>query len=401
MAELAALSNRRPEVDADWVDLAAHWEIRPDTTYLNHGSFGPSPRPVRETRRQLIDALDCQPMDIYVRQFEPLLLSARAKLAELIGTTQKNVVFAENATFAMNTVADSFPLKEGDEVLLNDHEYGAVLRIWERRCRRVGAQVKVVPLPTRFESREQVVQAITAGITPRTRLAIVSQITSPTAIILPVAEIAAACREREVAVCVDGPHVPAQIDLDLETLGVDFYCASLHKWLCAPLGTGFLYVHPRWQSLVQPQLLSWGRLLPALPEQWDEQFTWSGTRDASLYLSVPAAIDFMTNTIGLETFRRRCYWLANEASQRLLELTGERPLAPTSGGWYGTMCHVPLPPGDWSQLQNWLWEAQRIEVPIIHFNSRWFVRVSSHLYNTTAQIDLLVRAIASRLAKAH
>lgn len=399
MAEPAALSKRRPEIDADWVDLAAHWEIRPDTTYLNHGSFGPSPRIVRETRRQLIDALDCQPMDFYVRQFEPQLLAARAKLAELLGTTRKNVVFAENATFAMNIVADSFPLNEGDEVLLNDHEYGAVLRIWERRCRRVGARVKVAPLPARFESTEQVVAAITAGITPRTRLTIVSQITSPTAIILPVAEIAAACRERDVAVCVDGPHVPAQIDLHLDALGIDFYCASLHKWLCAPLGTGFLYAHPRWQGLVQPQLLSWGRLLPALPEQWDEQFTWSGTRDASLYLSVPAAIDFMTNTIGLETFRRRCYWLANEACQRLMELTGERPLAPTTGGWYGTMCHVPLPPGDWSQLQSWLWEAHRIEVPIIHFNSRWFVRVSSHLYNTTAQVDLLVRALASRLAK--
>ncbi|MCE2792470.1 MAG: aminotransferase class V-fold PLP-dependent enzyme [Planctomycetota bacterium] len=399
MAELAALSKRRPEVDADWADLAAHWDIRPDTIYLNHGSFGPSPRVVRETRRRFIDALDCQPMDFYVRQFEPQLLEARRQLAEFLGTTQKNVVFAENATFAMNVVADSFPLKAGDEVLLNDHEYGAVLRIWERRCRRVGAQVKVAPLPERFESAEQVVEAITAGITRRTRLAIVSQITSPTAIILPVAEIAAACREREVAICVDGPHVPAQIDLHLDTLGVDFYCASLHKWLCAPLGTGFLYAHPRWQSIVQPQLLSWGRLLPALPEQWDEQFTWSGTRDSSLYLSVPAAIDFMTNTIGLGTFRSRCGWLANEAGARLLELTGERPLAPTTGGWYGTMCHVPLPPGDWSQLQNWLWEAHRIEVPIIHFNSRWFVRVSSHLYNTTAQIDLLVRALASRLAK--
>ena len=399
MAEHTALSKRRPEVDTDWADLAAHWEIRSDTTYLNHGSFGPSPRVVRETRRGFIDALDCQPMDFYVRQFEPQLLEARTRLADFVGTTRKNIVFAENATFAMNVVADSFPLQEGDEVLLNDHEYGAVVRIWERRCRRVGAKVKVVPLPVQFETVDQVVAAITAGINSRTRLTILSQITSPTAIILPVAEIAAACRERNVAVCVDGPHVPAQIDLHLDTLGVDFYCASLHKWLCAPLGTGFLYAHPRWQSIVQPQLLSWGRLLPALPEQWDEQFTWSGTRDASLYLSVPAAIDFMTNTVGIETFRSRCYWLANEAGQRLRELTGQQPLAPTSGGWYGTMCHVPLPPGDWSQLQTWLWEVHRIEVPIIHFNSRWFLRVSSHLYNTTAQIDQLVRAIAARMGK--
>lgn len=388
---------RRPEVDSDWADLAAYWEIRPDTIYLNHGSFGPSPHPVRETRRRYIDALDCQPMDFYVRQFEPLLLEARGRLAEFLGTARKNLVFAENATFAMNVVADSFPLAAGDEILLNDHEYGAVRRIWERRCDRVGAVLKTVSLPARIESAEQVVAALVAGITPRTRLTVVSQITSPTAMILPLTEIAAACREREVAICVDGPHVPAHIDLQLDSLGIDFYCASLHKWLCAPLGTGFLYAHPRWHGVVQPQLLSWGRLLPALPEQWDEQFTWSGTRDASLYLSVPAAIDFMTETVGLELFRSRCYWLASEACRQLMELTGEQPLAPTSGGWYGTMCHVPLPPGDWSQLQNWLWEVHRIEVPIINFNSRWFVRVSCHLYNTTAQIEQLVRAIGSRL----
>lgn len=397
MATQGSLTKRRPEVDSDWSDLAAYWSIRPDSTYLNHGSFGPSPSPVREVRRNYIDALDCQPMDFYVRQFEPLLLEARQKLGDFLGTARKNIVFAENATFAMNVVADSFPLREGDEVLLNDHEYGAVMRIWERKCARTGATVKVVPLPERIESAQQVVDSLVAGITPRTRLTIVSEITSPTAIILPVAQIAEAFRQRGVAVCVDGPHVPVQIDLHLDSLNVDFYCASLHKWLCAPLGTGFLYAHPRWHGIVQPQLLSWGRLLPALPENWDEQFTWSGTRDSSLYLSVPAAIDFMTKTVGLETFRSRCYWLANYAREQLMELTGQVPIAPTTGGWYGTMCHVPLPSGDWSRLQSWLWEAHKIEVPIIHFNSRWFVRVSSHLYNTTSQVDRLVRAIASQI----
>lgn len=397
METLEKNAQRRPEVDSDWSDLGAYWSIRPDSIYLNHGSFGPSPRPVREVRRQYIDALDSQPMDFYVRQFEPLLLAARQKLAEFLGTARQNVVFAENATFAMNVVADSFPLREGDEVLLNDHEYGAVMRIWERKCARTGARLKIVKLPERIESTDQVVDALIAGVTPQTRLTIISQITSPTAIILPVAEIAAAFRRRDVAVCIDGPHVPAQIDLQLDALDVDFYCASLHKWLCAPLGTGFLYAHPRWQGIVQPQLLSWGRLLPELPRNWDEAFTWSGTRDASLYLSVPAAIDFMTKTVGLEAFRRRCYWLANYACEQLKEVTGKTPIAPTTGGWYGTMCHVPLPASDWSRLQAWLWETHRIEVPIIHFDNRWFVRVSSHLYNTTAQIDQLVRAIASQI----
>lgn len=384
---------RRSEIDADWEDLAAQWDIRPDTTYLNHGSFGPAPRAVRESRRRLIDALDCQPMDFFVRQFEPLLLSARESLAAFVGTTRPNLVFAENATFAMNVVADSFPLRAGDEVLLNDHEYGAVQRIWDRACRRVGAHCRILTLPSTFESPQQITDALVSATSSATRLVVVSQVTSPTAIILPVAEIIRGLHDRGIATCLDGPHAPAQVDLNIDALNCDFYCASCHKWLCAPLGTGFLYVHPRWQATIQPQLLSWGRLLPAVPERWDEQFTWSGTRDGSGYLSVPTAIEFLTR-VGLPQFRERCEWLARYAESRLMELTGAQPIAPTTGGWYGTMCHVPLPGGDWSALQMDLWRGHGIEVPIIRFLDRWFVRVSCHLYNTTGQIDQLVAALA-------
>ena len=396
--EKAISRKRRPEFDTDWLDLASLWAIRSDSTYLNHGSFGPAPRLVREFRRQIIDALDQQPMDFYVRQLEPHLIEARKSLAQFVGTSYENLVFAESATFAMNIVADSFRLAAGDEVLLNDHEYGAVHRIWERACARVGAVVRSVSLPNPIESRDQLVDSIVNAITPRTKLVVVSHITSPTGIILPVELITAACRARNVAICIDGPHAPAQIDINLDKLDCDFYCASCHKWLCAPLGTGFLYVNPRWHHSVQPQVLSWGRLLPNLPIRWDEQFTWSGTRDPSGYLSVRAAIEFMS-AVGLDVFRARCYWLARYAEQQLIELSGQHPIAPTNDGWYGTMCHVPLPAGDWTQLQNQLWQQYQIEVPIIPFANRWFVRVSCHLYTTTTQIDKLLSALQSLTSK--
>jgi isopenicillin-N epimerase len=389
---------RLPDCDGDWRDLASLWSIRPDTTYLNHGSFGPSPRPVRDARRHFINAVDEQPMDFYVRQFEPLLIEARRSLAQFVGTKFENLVFTENATFAMNVVADSFRLNAGDEVLLNDHEYGAVHRIWERACARAGASARSVTLANPMESREQVIESIISAISPKTKLVIVSHITSPTAIILPVEQITAACRDREVAVCIDGPHAQAQIDVNLDELDCDFYCASCHKWLCAPLGTGFLYANPRWHHAVKPQQQSWGRLLPNLPIRWDEQFTWSGTRDPSGYLAVPTAIEFIS-TIGLDVFRSRCYWLARYAEQRLIELSGERPIAPIQDKWYGTMCHVPLPDGDWTALQDQLWQQYQIEVPIIYFANRWFVRVSCHFYNTTTQIDKLIAALRNLTAR--
>jgi isopenicillin-N epimerase len=211
-------------------------------------------------------------------------------------------------------------------------------------------------------------------------------------LILPIAEISAALRQRGIAVCVDGPHAPAQIDVAIDVYDCDFYTASCHKWLCAPLGTGFLHAHPRWHQVMQPILQSWGRLLPAIPQRWYEHFTWSGTRDNSGYLAIPTAIDFM-ETVGLREFRQRAYWLASFAESNLRELTRQTPIARREDGFYGTMCHVPLPAGDWSKLQDQLWHQHQIEVPIVHFAGRWFVRVSCHLYTTTLQIERLLGAL--------
>ena len=232
--------------DAAWSCWQGEWSIREDTIYLNHGSFGPPPNVVRAARQAWQMRLDCQPMDFYVRRFEEHWLAARPALAAFVGTAPDNLVFVENATMGMNIVAANLPLAAGDQVVLNDHEYGAVLRIWERACRRAGADAPVIArLPERFASPDEVVDAIFAVVTDRTKLLIVSHITSPTALILPVRAICADARGGAVAVCIDGPHAPAQQPVDIDALGCDFYAASCHKWLSAPLGSGFLAVHPR------------------------------------------------------------------------------------------------------------------------------------------------------------
>ncbi|HMO15605.1 MAG TPA: aminotransferase class V-fold PLP-dependent enzyme [Pirellulaceae bacterium] len=379
-----------PTDDAGWQKVAKLWKIREDSVYLNHGSFGPSPLPVRDYRRKIIDQLDEQPMDFFVRRLEPLLLAAREDLAQFLGTDAQKLVFVENATFGVNVVAESFPFVSGDEVLLNDHEYGAVRRTFERLAARKSLNISVANISTPIASADQVVADLMRCVTPKTKLAVISHITSPTAIVLPVKQICRAFQERGIAVCIDGPHAPAHVPLDLEELGCDFYAASCHKWLCAPLGSGFLFVDPRWHKFMQPIIKSWGRLLPAMPENWDEEFLWSGTRDPSCYLSVPTAIETL-RIIGFERFRSRCYSLAAYAREKLVELTGEEPLAPAD--WYGCMAHVPLPSGEYSDLQRLLWDVFRIEVPIIEFNGRWFVRVSCHVYNHIGQIDLLIEAL--------
>ena len=384
--------------DAHWREFSHEWLLRSDSTYLNHGSFGPPPNYVRQRRREWIDQLDAQPMDFYVRQLEPALNAARSKTAAFVGTDVENLVFVENATFGMNVIADSLlhnVLKSGDEVLLTNHEYGAVHRIWDRVCQRSGVTKSIATLPEQFESAEQIVDCITSRISDKTRVVIVSHITSATALVMPIAQICSAIKQLrgELIVIVDGPHAPAQVELNIDSIGCDFYVASCHKWLCASLGSGFLFVAPRWHENIEPQLISWGRLQPAVPDKWHEEFGWSGTRDHSAYLSVADAIDYMTQQIGLDVFRERSQYLAKYAEEMLCEEFNTTPIGNRADGWYASMAHVPLPAGDFSKLQDELWNEYQIEIPVILFENKWYVRVSCHLYNNTKQLETLKFAI--------
>jgi len=386
-----------PNLDLQrWAAWGKSWSIRPDTIYLNHGSFGPPPTPVREARLRWISELDAQPMDFFVRRLEPAWRAARDTLAEFVGAPADSLIFVENATAGMNVVADSFQLHPGDEVLLTDHEYGAVVRIWQRACERVGASVEIARLPLPFTTADETANALFEKVTHSTRLIVVSHITSPTAVILPVAEICRRARERGIAVCIDGPHAPVQIPLSVGDLGCDFYTASCHKWLSAPFGSGFLYVARQHQTQIRPPVLSWGRLPPLPIESWSDEFCWSGTRDSSPYLAIPDAIAFMQQ-VGLDFFQNGSHALAEYARKRLVELTQLEPIVPDSPDWYGSMAHIPLPPGDRAKLQDALWQRYSIEVPVVDWNGRRYIRVSCHLYNGPEQIDRLAVALRDLL----
>jgi isopenicillin-N epimerase len=382
--------------DDSWAAWRAQWKLRPDTIYLNHGSFGPPPLPVQQARDAWQARLDEQPMDFFLRQYEPALRASRDRLAEFVHCDAGDLALVENATAGMNVVASSVRLQPGDEVLLTNHEYGAVLRIWERACREAEAALRIATLPERFGDTSEVVDSIVGAVTDRTRLVVVSHITSPTAVILPVSEITAAVKSRGAAVCIDGPHALLQVEVDLRSLDADYYTASCHKWLSAPFGSGFLYVDRRRQDGIRPPLLSWGRLEEADRRAWSDEFVWTGTRDATAYLAIPAAIDFFA-PLGAAAFRKRAHELARYVRHSLCELLGSEPIVPDSPDWYGAMAQVPLPPGERQPLQEALWREHGIEVPIVAWNDRRLIRVSCHLYNHEEEIDRLVAALRELL----
>lgn len=385
------------------------WSLPDDVVYLNHGSFGPSPRVVQESRERWSRQLESQPMNFFVREMEPALEESLAVLAEFIGTSRGNLIFVDNATAGMNIVAQTVPLECDDEVLLTDHEYGAVTRLWRRRCRQTAARVVIQQLPLPLRDAEETADAFFAAVTDRTKLIVISHVTSPTALVLPVEEICRRARERGIPVCIDGPHAIAMLPLNLRKLDCDFYTASCHKWLCAPFGSGFLYVSPRWQKKVEPAVVSWGGSISGRQPGWKDEFVWSGTRDPAAFLAVADAIHFLkqplsdgSNVSSLDAFRSHARELLAQARERIVTVTGLEPLA-SQPEQCASMLSFPLPikndvdPQKRHPLQDALWDRYRIEIPIVHWQGQRSVRVSAHLYNSTDEIEHLSHALSELL----
>lgn len=387
------------------------WNLAEGTTYLNHGSFGPSPRVVQAAREEWSRRLNANPMDFYLREVDGKRDEAADRLGKWIGADGRDLVFVDNATVAMNVVAASLPLGPDDEILLNDHEYGAVFRIWRAICERTGAKIVSPTLghgddsrPRTLQSKADITKPIIDAMTSKTKLVIVSHITSPTAIKFPVEEICRAARERKIPSCIDGPHAIAMMDVNLRKIDCDFYCASLHKWLSAPFGSGFLYVRRNWQSKLKPHLTSWGRSLGGFDARWQDNLDWLGTRDPAPFLSVPAAIDFLEG-VGLEAFRTQTHELAKYAREQMESVLGQTATIPDSIDWYGSMIAVPLPPAVSQKskpnaihpLQQSLWDDYRIEALVTECHGHRYLRASCHLYNTKADIDQLCEAVGKIL----
>ena len=386
------------EATAASISLAGeHFLLRRGTAYLNHGSYGACPRPVFEVYQAWQRDLESQPVEFLGRRLDGLLADARTRLAQYLGTRGDNIVFVPNATHGMNIVARSLHLEPGDEVLGTDHEYGAVERTWRFVCAPRGAHYRTQPIPLPAADPALVADQFWAGVTERTRIIVVSHITSPTALIFPVAEICRRAAARGIVTVVDGAHAPGQIDLALDALGADYYTGNCHKWLCAPKGSGFLYARPDRQHLLQPLVVSWGwQAREPGPSPFQDYFRWIGTDDPAAYLSVPAAIEFQERH-DWPRVRADCHQLAREARERLAALTGLPQICPDSAEWWGQMCAVPLPTQaelTAEALKRELWERQRVEVPIVEWQDHRFVRVSIQAYNSPRDVDRLVAGLS-------
>jgi isopenicillin-N epimerase len=374
--------------------LKKQFLLDPSIVFLNHGSFGATPKPVFDAYQHWQRELENQPVEFLGRCITGLLADSRAALGKYLGTHANNLVYTQNVTVSLNIIARSLELGRGDEVLSTDHEYGAMDRLWrflskERGFRYINHHVNL-PLMT----RENFVDDFWLGVSPRTRVIFMSHITSPTAMILPIEAIIRRAREAGLITIIDGAHVPGQIPLHLDSLGADFYGGNLHKWLCAPKGAGFLYASPGMQHLLKPLVVSWGyeSESPGVSTFVDHH-EWWGTRDMAAFLAVPAAIEFQKNNHWDEV-RDACHTLAQDAQQRICELTGLSALHSRAGNWFRQMTAAPLPAQtDITALKAKLYDEHRIEVPLLDWNDHKLIRVSVQGYNTEEDIDHLLNVL--------
>ncbi len=339
-------------------------------------------------------------MKFFCQDMDDELDAAAGVVAKFLGTRPDRIALIDNATVAMNIVAFSIPLEPGDEIILNDHEYGAVRKIWQARCDATGAKIVNVTLPFP-PTDDQVVAAIESAITKKTRVIVVSHVTSATACILPVKRICQMARSHKVPVAVDGPHALAMLDVNIDALGCDYYCASGHKWLCGPFGSGFLWVHPKHQSQLFCPIVSWGGSICGKPASWKDRTNWLGTRDPAPVLALAEAVRFF-NSERLREFRTHAHSLVSHARRELLKIEGTSTFCTPNETDFVSMAAVEMPQSNgWKPgyhghpdaMQLALRDRYGIELLMGCWNGRRFLRVSAHLYTTEQHIETLVAAV--------
>lgn len=373
--------------------------LDPAVIFLNHGSFGATPKPVFEAYQSWQRRLEMQPVSFLGRELPGLLLESRRALGAYLNMDADDLVYVPNATHGVNIVARSLQLNPGDEVLTTDHEYGACDYAWEFACKKTGARYIHQPIAFPVQTDEEIVEQFWQGITSRTKVIYMSQITSATALRLPVEEICRKARAAGIMTVIDAAHSLGQIPLDLQALDADVVFGNAHKWLMNPKGSAFLYVRRSLQALMEPLIVSWGyQPAPgtALASPFLDYFQWSGTKDPSAYLTISTALKFLHDH-DWEDVRRQSHLLLRQAMERICEFTQIPSVYPFDSNFFNQMAVVPLPSSDLVALKSRLYDEYKVEVPLTEWKGQQFVRISVQGYNSRQDIDTLLVGLKTLL----
>jgi isopenicillin-N epimerase len=368
------------------------FQLEPGIAFLNHGSFGAAPRLVLEAAERWRQRMEANP-DLFLREILPdRLRDAAAELARFIRARRDDVVFVDNATVGVNAVLRALEFRARDEILATTHTYGAVRQAIRYVCDRTGARLVEADISLPVTAESSLVAAIKGCLSDRTRLAVFDHVSSPTGLILPVAELTALARTRGVRVLIDGAHGPGQLELDVPALGADWYVGNCHKWLFAPRSCAFLWCRDDSKRELHPLAIS-----HHYGEGFTAEFDWTGTRDFSAWLAVVDALRFF-DRLGAARVRAYNHDLVVTAASRIAEFW-QTPLDGPAA-MHGSMIALRLPPrlqaygpptrDTARRLQSAILAEHRVVVAIMALGDALWARISGQIYNTPEDYEKLL-----------
>ncbi len=367
--------------------------LDPDITFLNHGSYGACSKPVFKEYQDWQQKLENQPVQFMTNQVYSAMEKSRESMSQFVGCDEKELVFFQNPTTAVTNVIYNLDLKPGDEVLMSNHEYGALVRAWKMWGKKTGVKIIQQDISMPVTTEENFIEDFWTGVTDQTKVIFLSHITSSTALIFPIEKIIKLAKEQNILTIIDGAHVPAHIPLNIHELGCDFYTGACHKWLCAPKGSSFLFVKKEHQDWIKPVVVSWGKDGDdPTPSEFIQNFQWQGTRDMSAFLTIPTAINFYIKEI--KPYQAACKKIIQDTYSEFSSVLNTEPIS-AGREWLAQLVAHPLPKNIPSNLKKRLWEEYQIEIPVFEWNRQEFVRVSIQIYNTQKDVDLLMSALRS------
>lgn len=367
--------------------------LNPEITFLNFGSFGACPKPIFEDYQKWQLELEYEPVQFITVNGLQYLKQSREALANYIHCDANDIVYTSNPSYAINIISKSFKLKPGDEILSTNLEYGAMDYSWNFYCEKAGAIYKRQPITLPLTSKEKFIEEFFSGLTSKTKAIFISQITSSTALILPVKEICEIAKAKGLFTIVDGAHVPGHIDLNLQELKADVYTGACHKWMLSPKGCSFLCIKKEHQHLFDPLVISWGFKNPLPSEsKFLDYHQMQGTRDFSAFLTVPKAIEFL-NQHNWKEKSKACHELVIKNAKRFYDLLGSKALSPLTNEFVGQMLSIPIKTTEPMKLQRLLFEKYKVEIPVMPHAEQVYLRYSINVFNTQHDLDVLYNAL--------
>lgn len=378
----------RPDDEDYWAEIQRAFDCDRTLVNLNNGGVSPTPTHVLDQMIRDLRFSNELPVIHMWQTLEPRIESVRRELAAEFGCDPEEMAITRNASEANEIMIFGLDLKPGDEVIATNQNYGRMLNAWEQRVRRDGIVLKQISFKLPPPSPQYILDQFKAAVTPRTRVIEVTHITNLSGQIMPVAELVAWARPRGIEVFVDGAHAFAHFPFTRDELGVDYYGTSLHKWLLAPIGTGFLYV----RKARQPRL--WPLMAAAASQDADiRKYEEIGTHPAANHNAISVALAFHQAIGGARKVARLRYLRDRWARRVSRESERCRLLTPLDSPHTAGIGLVEVAGMDPNQLVSWMMAKHRIVVtPIAHAEFSG-IRVTPNVYTTVREVDLFAEKL--------